>query len=123
MIDEFSSSYPVRGAADACGVPLTLAYPYVWANRLWEEAQASGNGLNAALEGLTAAWVAITTAHGEATTMAFQERVEAGIMDGRVYWPYPKFFEARALQAERRIPTVRDDDDGIAPPVQPEPVD
>lgn len=122
MIAPFSSSYPIHGAALACGVPLQLAYAYVWANRGWEEAQDGKAPLPAALDALTAAWMAITEELGESTTVAFQERIEAGIMDGRVYWPYPRFFEARALQAQRQIHEDRSDDDGVAPPDQPEPV-
>lgn len=118
MISPNSSSYPIAAAALATGVSYAHAYGYVWANRLYLD----DRNAKAGQDGLVAAWEALVDEYGEATTAAFQERVEAAIMDGRVYWPYPDFFAARALQAERRLLVIEEDDDAGDPPEQPEAV-
>lgn len=119
MIHPDSTSYPVAAAAEATGVPRALAYPYVWANRLWAQTPTGPN-----FSRLLAAYEALIIDVGLQTTTAFQERVEAAIMDSRVYWPIPLWFTWPALVPERTIPdVVFSDDDNAIPPMQPEPIE
>jgi hypothetical protein len=119
VIDPNSTSYPIAAAADATGVPRALAYPYVWANRLWAQAPTGPN-----FQRLLATYEDLIIGVGLQPTVAFQQRVEAAIMDSRVYWPVPDWFTWPALVPERTIPdVVFSDDDNAIPPDQPEPVE
>lgn len=106
MIDQYSSSYPIAGAAEAVGISRALAYGYVWANR-----QFAGNPTQETYDALFSAWTAIWEAHGQPTACAFQERVEAAIMDGRVYWPHKAWFLGAPLAPTRAVEVIREDDD------------
>ena len=118
-----STSYPVAGAAVACGVDIGMAQRYIWANRLWclsfdrPDEQASE-------QAMLGAYDAMVDAYGSQTTAALLERLEAAIMDDRIYWPVPGWKEAASSMPERVLPNVdRSGDDGIEPPEQPEPIE
>lgn len=104
MIDQFSASYPIAGAAEATGVSRAHAYAYVWANRCWLAAPSKDT-----MGDLSAAFIEIAFHYGDSTRVAFIERIEAAIMEGRIYWPYPEWFEDRP--EPRSLEVVRDDDD------------
>ena len=114
-----SASYPVAGAAVACGVDIGMAQRYCWANRVW--LLSPSGTTRRAMEG---AYSAIQRVYGDQTTAALQERLEAAIMEDRIYWPVPGWKEAMARQPDRPLPDVdRTDDDGVEPPEQPEPIE
>lgn len=115
-----STSYPVAGAAVACGVDIGMAQRYCWANRLFCLQPLGAE----TLIDLNDAYFALVHTYGDTTTAALQERLEAAIMEDRIYWPVPGWKEAKAQRPERPLPDVdRTDDDGIDPPEQPEPIE
>lgn len=119
MIAPNSPSYPIAGAALAVGITYAEAYGYVWANR---NLVATRNMAGPEGAALVAAWERIVDAHGQNTMVAFQERIEAAIMDGLIYWPYPAWFLDRAERAEEgsRYERIEEDADAGDLPEQPE---
>lgn len=104
MIDQFSASYPIAEAAEATGVSRAHAYAYVWANRRWLSAPSKDT-----MGDLSWAYLDLIMSYPEPTGTAFIERIEAAIMEGRIYWPYPEWFRDRP--DPRQIKVERDEDD------------
>lgn len=119
MIDPYSKSYPIAGAAHAVGVDLERAYTYVWANRCYYQTLDDDW-----LRRLHAAYHSLVAAYGEQTTTALQERLEAAVMAGDIYWPVAGWDTWPAMVPPREMPgLIRDEDGAGDPPVQPAPID
>lgn len=118
MIDPHSASYPITVAALAVGVDPGMATSYVWANRQWAVTHDIGW-----YRALIAAFVEIEAHYGATTAAALQERLEAAIMDGRIYWPVPNWHRWPDLSPVRELPGMVEDDqpDADVPP-QPDPI-
>lgn len=123
MIDPHSASYPILGAALASGVEPRLAYQYVDANyRLLQTGQRGERELAEIIR----IYVVMMDRYPPATVSAFQERVEAAALEGRIYWPFPDWLESATnrlqIGARRPMGIVEDDEPDNDPPPQPEPI-
>jgi hypothetical protein len=116
-----SASYPILGAANACGVEYGLALAYVEANKVWygqldpsTPSPSPGEAADA-LNAICDAYEAIEVATTKETAAAFRERINAALEEGRIYWPFafrPPVDEATPLPD--RIEEGGDDWDGKA---------